>query len=186
MSVGALRSGSSGRARHAGAGVLVAPDLVLTNHHVVARVGPLTFTLPSGTVSVRAIERWRAGDPGDEAGVITHPERLDYALLRLSASVSDPPCSPERGAPVAGAALTVIGWRPGAKAVTSWPAIAIGPDPTGTRWWYRGDLPRGASGALVVDGAGRPVALHHARLPDGRWQGVSLAAIDAAGALKDP
>jgi hypothetical protein len=171
--------------RRAGVGVLVAPDRVLTNDHVVGAASVVSFRGVDGAVGVAAILVRRPGDPGDTTGVITDRSRLDYALLQLAAPLPAP-CSAARGRVEAGGPLFVVGWPRDADAPRVWPVVAAGADPTGTRVWYRGDVPRGASGALVIDGAGHPVAIHHARLRDGRWQGVSMAAIDADLALRGP
>jgi len=165
--------------------VLVAPERVLTNDHVVGAARAVSFRGLDGVVDVIGVLARRPGDPGDAAGQITDGSRLDYALLQLAAPLPSP-CSAARGRVEAGGALFVLGWPRDARGPQVWPVIAAGADPTGTRVWYRGDVPRGASGALVVDAAGRPVAIHHARLADGRWQGVSMAAIDADLALRDP
>jgi hypothetical protein len=163
----------------------VAPDRVLTNDHVLGAARPAWFQGVDGAVDVTGSLQRRPGDPGDTTGVITDRSRLDYALLQLAAPLPSP-CGAGRGRVEAGGAWSLLGWPRDADAPQIWPVIAAGADPTGTRVWYRGDVPRGASGALVVDDVGRPVAIHHARLADGRWQGVSMAAIDADLALRGP
>lgn len=93
-----------------GTGFLVGPDLVMTNHHVVAdvlngltrplnvvfrfdyRLLPDGKTLNPGTTFKMHASEWRVDDsPFSE----DDPDKLDYALLRLDASPGSMPVNPK-------------------------------------------------------------------------------------------
>ncbi|MBF0307253.1 MAG: trypsin-like peptidase domain-containing protein [Alphaproteobacteria bacterium] len=96
-----------------GTGSLIGSDLVLTNHHVVAKamnqagdvVGAITcrfdhklaatsgYLTPALPVAVRKILAWSPHAPEDlqSDGENRAPDRLDYALLKLEEAVGDRP-----------------------------------------------------------------------------------------------
>jgi hypothetical protein len=109
-----------------GTGVLVAPDLVLTNHHVMApviegTVSPrdVTFrfdfkatpggaTVVSGTPCGLAARDWQvASSPPSEAdarptGAEPSPDQLDYAVVRLDRKLGESPIGGDPAAPPRG------------------------------------------------------------------------------------
>jgi Trypsin-like peptidase domain/Effector-associated domain 1 len=109
-----------------GTGFLVAPDLVLTNHHVMApviegKVSPRDVTfrfdfkatttgavVVTGTPCGLAMRDWEvASSPPSEAdarptGGEPGPDQLDYALVRLDRKLGESPIGGDPGAPSRG------------------------------------------------------------------------------------
>jgi hypothetical protein len=111
--------------RGGGTGVLVGPDLVLTNHHVIAQVlaGELAATQVGCLFDYKKLRDGRQISPGRRVDLTVNwhvasrphsaedtkreggrpsPEALDYALIRLAAPVGEEPMGPMGAADVAG------------------------------------------------------------------------------------
>ena len=84
FSVGRIDSGSG---EHLGTGFLVAPDRIVTNHHVLEALSFGTFELEPGMGEIRFQQQW---DPADTEGpvsitrVIADEPFLDIALLEIA------------------------------------------------------------------------------------------------------
>ena len=177
---------------HLGTGALVAPDLVLTNRHVIAqslaadghqltqtvrcifddKVGGGGYKAPLRSIEVVSVEASSPHASEDErpGPMPDSLERLDYALLRLSARVGDQAII-EGGAPRGAMVLTAPEEAP---AVNS--GLVILQHPGGepmkidigavvargrTRIRHSVNTKRGSSGAPVFDPTLRLIALHH-------------------------
>lgn len=175
-----------------GTGILIAPDIVVTNRHVVRNVladrgeltatvtctfddkkGDSTYTTPKKTVSVskviasspHAAEDTKPGPPNASM------EFLDYALLRLSERVGEQPIvhgGDERG-------WIDISEVPEAPALNSGLIVLQHPraqpmkidigavvENAPTRFRHTVNTERGSSGAPVFDAALKLAGLHHA------------------------
>jgi V8-like Glu-specific endopeptidase len=162
-----------------GTGLLVAPGLVVTNHHVVdgvtnGRDVSVTFDykmkaggniLQEGTqYKLQAGSRWLAASSPQDA--------LDYALLRVAGNPEKGTVNSQEGAPVRGHVT------PKAQTLTEGDILYIIQHPRAdTQKFASGvvnktDLPKhhvyytvntelGSSGAPCFDAQWRPVALHH-------------------------
>ncbi len=172
-----------------GTGILVAPDLVLTNYHVVkGQLNHLTSSadivcrfgyardangLDEGTAYTLASgEAWTiANSPYDDAdtrGVgVANPTSLDYALLRLSAPVADAkPIKVAQNTALPNAELPVLivqhpAGTPQALAIGK----SLGVNENGSRFRYDADTLGGSSGSPVFNQRLELVALHHAGDP---------------------
>ncbi len=195
-----------GSGQQVGTGFLVAPDLVLTNYHVVEPVlkgggslGGVRLNFgyaetseglsPGEQFGLAAVVAWSpysSADLAPNAGVPTGSE-LDFALLRLdhaaagrawlSLSGGTPPPTP-------GAIVHVL-QHPRGRPLKLSSGIVQQPV-TPLRMRYDADTEGGSSGAIVVDQNLDPVALHHAGDPDSAKiraefnQGVPLSLILAS------
>jgi Trypsin-like peptidase domain/Effector-associated domain 1 len=180
-----------------GTGVLVAPDLVLTNYHVVERherrqlqakdircrfdysVG--VKATPGSMVSLAP--SWLAGfsryseyDPGDQGGAPLRSE-LDYALLRLCRSLADDALEERtRGHLRVSAAtppprsndIVLISQHPQGGPLKIGIGVVSGSNPSGTRLMYDANTLEGSSGSPCFDANLNLVALHHGGDPNWR------------------
>ncbi len=172
-----------------GTGILVAPDLVLTNYHVVK--GQLNHQTSAADIVCRfgyardangldegtayklaAGDGWTiASSPFDEAdthGVgVASTSCLDYALLKLGSPIPD--SKPLRVAPISplpNAELPVLivqhpAGTPQALAIGK----SLGVNENGSRFRYDADTLGGSSGSPVFNQRLELVALHHAGDP---------------------
>jgi len=182
-----------------GTGFLVAPDLVLTNFHViepeiagnnydgiVCRFDYLsesargTAVRPAADKCCLAYARYSAEDAKSDGGTPQKSE-LDYALIKLSRPVGDDRMDDKgrtRGT-VATSASAVV--PPGQKIVfiaqhpesaplsASW-GLSLGPAAEGMRFRYTAETLGGSSGSPVFDGDLSLIALHHAGEPGSKLQ----------------
>ena len=162
--------------RRTGTGVLVAPSLVLTNHHVV-------FGEQGDEQQIDALSRecvvafeGLAGTGGDAGvtgpldgggGIVARDRALDYALLRLSAAVARTPgleAAPLAGRrPVAKDGINLL-HHPGGEAMrvsTTDAGVTSVLDGPGFLQYVTRSAP-GSSGAPCFDDDWHVVALHHA------------------------
>lgn len=179
-----------------GTGVLVAPDYVLTNYHVaklwtndanaVCRFGYARSAAgtDAGELQALAPENAKvASSVDDTVAALFRPNGpvLDYALLKLAASITN---------------TAPIPVRPGRNAVVNTPALIVqhpSGDPqqlalgkflatSGERWQYDADTLGGSSGSGVFNQKLELVALHHAGHPGSELklafnQGIAIDAI---------
>lgn len=194
-----------------GTGFLVGADLLITNYHVVHRhiSGELPydgitcrFDFAVGAEQPRVVKltakplvdfsTYSPFDPGDNGGV-PDPDHLDYALLRLEASVGNEAIAGggKRGwaplalnTPVPAAnSIVFIGQHPLLEPLK----LAVGAiqavNGNGTRLRYDASTDHGSSGSPVLDVKGNVIALHHGGDPDythllGKYnQGIPIALI---------
>jgi len=170
-----------------GTGILVAPDLVLTNYHVVERQlkGEASAAdtvcrfgyardangLNEGVTYGPAGEWSIANSPYDEVdtrGVgIASPLSLDYALLRLRSAVREAkPIRVMASSILPSAELPVLivqhpAGTPQALAIGK----SLGTNENGSRFRYDADTLGGSSGSPVLNQQMELVALHHAGDP---------------------
>ncbi len=173
-----------------GTGVLIGPNLVLTNHHV-AKVGagnalPATvfclfdhkiaadgYSTPALRVKVARALAWSptAPEDGNAGAIATDPDRLDYALLELEEDTGSEAIV--KGFEARGYAP--IGDAPGIPALNTGIITLQHPlaqpmkvdlgsvtSVAPTRIWHNAGTTKGSSGAPLFDVQLRLVALHHA------------------------
>jgi hypothetical protein len=177
-----------------GTGVLVAPDLVLTNYHVIEKHekgqrDPLQIrcrfdfavgAAPSAPVALTTADWlvdfscYSSHDPGDKGGPPTDDE-LDYALLRLASPVGNDAVGTStrrwleltagRTAPGPNA-IVFVAQHPGLEPLKLAVGKVLTANANGTRLRYDTNTERGSSGSPCFDVALNPFALHHAGDPD--------------------
>jgi len=172
-----------------GTGLLVAPDLVLTNYHVVKRqlnkeTSPADIVcrfgyardangLDEGTAFALAPgDSWTVGnspfDSADTSGAGTaSPSNLDYALLRLAAPITD--WKPIRvsanvGLPAVDFPILIVQHPAGTPQALAL-GKSLGANENGSRFRYDADTLGGSSGSPVFNQKLELVALHHAGDP---------------------
>jgi V8-like Glu-specific endopeptidase len=172
--------------KHAfGTGWLIAPGLLLTNHHVVEARDkrPMPFGLGESDArdedidaQVAGLEVWfdyHRDDPARSptcrgAALKAKDRTLDFALLELDVTTSEAasrgalPLVPEQPQPERGRRANVV-QHPGGRAMVL--AIRnnfiVGPGPGTSLVRYQTDTESGASGSPVCDDDWRVIALHH-------------------------
>ena len=180
-----------------GTGFLVAPDLILTNYHVVEpliqnRADPAMLRLNFGFVETEdgpvggercgvAREWLMARAPHSEADLapdagLPKPEELDFALVRLdgAAGETQTPLG-RRGWFDLGASLDLpvegaivfVLQHPEGKTLKQSIGV-VQAATTPLRLRYDADTDHGSSGGLVLDQKLAPIALHHAGDPDSK------------------
>jgi hypothetical protein len=186
-------------AARGGTGFLVAPDLVLTNYHVleeeiesqdfsgaVCRFDYLSEA--SHGVAVRPVASgcclaYAGYAPADESKEGRLPARgeLDYALIRLSRPVGNDPVDDKgrlRGTVAVSASAAVpaeqrilfIAQHPESSPLSSSWGLSRGAASGGLRMRYTAETLAGSSGSPVFDGDLSLVALHHAGEPGSKLQ----------------
>jgi Trypsin-like peptidase domain/Effector-associated domain 1 len=182
-----------------GTGFLVAPDLVLTNYHVLQReiasqdfsgvVCRFDFLSESSRgVAVRPVAAgcclaYAAYAPADESKEGRPPVKgeLDYALIRLSRPVGNDPVDGKdrvRGTVAVSASAAVpaeqrilfIAQHPESGPLSSSWGLSRGAASGGLRMRYTAETLAGSSGSPVFDGDLSLVALHHAGEPGSKLQ----------------
>jgi Trypsin-like peptidase domain/Effector-associated domain 1 len=169
----------------AGTGFLIARDLVLTAHSVVAKA--LEVGAPGAAIAARFDYREVQGaevDPGIQVAaardwLVAHDRDLDFAVLRLLQPIADEPVggdravpnAPPRGwvalpsAPAAFSGLVVILQHPRAGPLK----IAFDPsanvDASGAFVQYRAATEAGSAGAPCFSADWQLVAMHQGRSP---------------------
>jgi hypothetical protein len=176
-----------------GTGMLVGPNLVLTNYHVIEKhqrdtlpYSDITcrfdFAIGAGApVPVKLAADWLADfsvysphDPGDNGGVPA-PDHLDYALLRLERAVGDEMAGGAKRGWLALKADTPIPQEKSILFIGQHPALeplklAVGAvlktNDNATRLRYDANTDNGSSGSPCFDVGLNVVALHHGGDPD--------------------
>src|SRR5262249_44248823 len=182
-----------------GTGFLVAPDLVLTNFHVLEGeigVGNCAGVLcrfdylsesSRGTAVRLAAEnpclahaKYAPADQKND-GRAAEKSELDYALVRLSRPVATDRVGDKglaRGTVVTSASAPVppekkivfIAQHPEAGPLSASWGLSLGPASEGLRFRYTADTLGGSSGSPVSDGDLSLIALHHAGEPGSKLQ----------------
>jgi endonuclease G, mitochondrial len=169
-----------------GTGFLVAPGVLLTNHHVIASAEEARSALAEFDYEsdVRGVDKSVVtfvvlDDPPPFA-----QQGLDFCLSAVSArsidgqrSLSDfgwLSLNPEPGKAFVGEYLTIIQHPQGErKQVCVRENKLLKYDPAGNTIWYMTDTVPGSSGSPVFNGSWQVVALHHSGVPKmdskGRW-----------------
>lgn len=198
-----------------GTGFLIGPDLVLTNYHVMEPLFQEKAAADMVRLRFDYAERAEARDDGVEYRLATDwrcqesryseadlavdaglpaPGELDFAIVRLSESAGatvietgaprgwvdledlpDPPLESD---------IVIVLQHPEGQPIKNAFGIVM-KSPTELRLRYDADTDSGSSGALVLDSALRPLALHHAGDPEfkikARYnQGIPLGLIHQA------
>lgn len=178
-----------------GTGFLVAPNLVLTNYHVVEPVhsgkidplkmvcrfdfvlsGPPATAVPLAGDWLVDHSRYSPHDAGDRGG-LPDPDHLDYALLQLDRPLGQQTPAGEDGPrgwievdaatpPPAAASIVFIGQHPKLDPLKLAVGAALGTNGNATRLRYDANTERGSSGSPVFNVGLRLVALHHGGDPD--------------------
>jgi endonuclease G len=169
-----------------GTGFLIAPGVLLTNHHVIAS--------PEEARSALAEFDYESDVRGVDKSLVTFAvlddppplaqEGLDFCLAAVSARSVDGQRSlndfgwlslnPEPGKAFVGEYLTIVQHPQGErKQVCVRENKLLKYDPTGNTIWYMTDTVPGSSGSPVFNGSWQVVALHHSGVPKmdskGRW-----------------
>ena len=179
-----LRDGSGSTIGY-GTGFLVAPGVLMTNHHVINTAEDARYSLAEFDY-----ERDARGEDRPVAvfalDVGTPPltvQALDFALVAVSPRASDGrglddfghlPLNPAPGKAIYGEYLTII-QHPGGerKQVCVRDNKMLRYDKDAPTLWYATDTTAGSSGSPVFNGVWQVVALHHAGVPKkdarGNW-----------------
>lgn len=167
-----------GRVEHQGSQVgtafLVAPDLVLTNAHVVGQLPDLRQSGARFSVGLRDEPQWRYFAEQVQSSPI---DQLDFTLLRLSEPLHGAP-------PVALSAETAYADQPAN--ILQFPSGVGGLMQVALRYnaivyveprrlYYVTDTRGGSSGSPVFDDGWRVIALHRGGVADGGRRGVKDA-----------
>jgi endonuclease G len=104
---------TAGPSPHIGTGFLVAPDLVLTNHHVVSALSHGADEIDAGMAVIRFYQEYEGPEPVPSCSVLKvaaiHPS-LDMALLQIEVPDTRPVLRFETGALPAHLMLGTIGY----------------------------------------------------------------------------
>lgn len=167
-----------------GTGVLIAPDLVLTNYHVLSRqvvaLEQLAKQVPYLKLEFGCLSSESDSAPISEVFSVetvlacSPPGQLDYALLRVEAEIaharSIQPIRPLLVSPslVPHTGLGVLQHPQGAAMEVSLSASGVvGTDSQRGRVWYVNRTQGGSSGSPCFDEEWQLVALHHASVSRG-------------------
>jgi endonuclease G len=195
LAIGTLRSRSvcrvrlrdaTGRTLGYGTGFLVAPGILMTNHHVIADADGARFAL--------AEFQYQYDVNGDDEPVVTFAiqatpapvtnEGLDFCFAAVSPHSVDGrrrieefgwlPLDPTPGKAIVGEYLTIIQHPSGErKQICVRENKLIKYDDTGNTLWYTTDTTAGSSGSPVFNDAWQVVAIHHMGVPAtnaaGQW-----------------
>ncbi|CAJ0849285.1 hypothetical protein AMST5_00103 [freshwater sediment metagenome] len=185
-----------------GTGFLVAPDLVLTNYHVVkpeidsgatgsakCRFDYLSDEEDGVEVKLHAQKPFVAFSKyaPDEVGNASSPQpgELDYALLRLESPLGDAPSPKSAGKPRGFIRLLPDMQPPGAdkilfvmqhpagRALSTSLGLSLGTFFNGMRLRYTADTEAGSSGSPVFDQNLKLIALHHVGDPGSQFGGAA-------------
>lgn len=166
-----------------GTGWLIAPGVVITNHHVIdnrdLRMGENHATPEDFKAQAAAVEAWFdyyrevGGDPKVCSGaqLLASDERLDYAVIQLAeaSKVADRAALPIIAQPsklVRGARMNLVQHsRGGALQFAIRNNFFVRPGDTPEFIRYQTDTEPGASGSPVCNDTWQVVGLHHASTP---------------------
>jgi hypothetical protein len=169
--------------RRIGTAFLVAPDLALTNAHVVAEIAELTAGGVRFHVGLQTEQVWRYFA---QEVIVSPVQELDFALVRLESALPnvrptlfstekpypDQPANILQYPDMAGGLMQV--------ALRHNAIVHIDP----TRFYYVADTEGGSSGSPVFDDSWRVIGLHRAGMVDdaerpvkGANQGVPITAV---------
>lgn len=176
----------SGQTVGFGTGFLVAPGVLMTNHHVIGALADARHALAEFDYELDLLGRERAMV---QFSIMTEPspifvQALDFCLVAVSAHSSDGhraledfgwlPLDPTPGKAFIGEYLTII-QHPGGerKQVCVRENKLIKYDDSGATLWYQTDTVAGSSGSPVFNNSWQVVALHHSGIPrtdsKGNW-----------------
>lgn len=201
LALGAVRARSVGRVvirlgqqlAGYGSGFLVAPGVVMTNHHVISDVA----FARSSTVQFR-YERGLDGAPLEPVEFSMLPEpapilnkALDFALVALSSASGDGqsvdqfgylPLNPQPGKAFVGEYLTIIQHPRGERKQVCVRENKLLRMVEGSPFiWYQTDTEGGSSGSPVFNNSWDVVALHHSGVPARDKNGQYLTKPDKKG-----
>jgi V8-like Glu-specific endopeptidase len=166
---------SVGRVEHHGSKIgtafLVAPDLVLTNAHVINAIPDLTEGGVRFNVGLQAKPEWRYFTK--QIAYSSHKE-LDYALLQLNGPVSGVPLALSAETAYPGQPANILQYPQGASlqvALRSNEVVHVDPQ----RLYYVSDTEEGSSGSPVFDDDWRVIALHRAGVEDNAQRPIKYA-----------
>ncbi|HKS22501.1 MAG TPA: serine protease [Thermoanaerobaculia bacterium] len=148
-----------------GTGLLFAPSLVITSHHVWSAAEParLSFRFTDAEeCGAEPLEPLLASSSAPSAPHVRDAQKLDFAIVRIAMTTGlaerAAECFSFNNNPVAGAAASVIQWH------ASGPAIAVGfverVDMQTARFYYGARTLRGASGSPVFNDALELIGIH--------------------------
>jgi len=190
---------AGGRTLGFGTGFLVAPGVLMTNHHVIAGADDARYA-----VAEFDYEQDVAGNDKPVAAfpILADPQplalrELDFCLAGVAGRSQDGarsldefgwlPLDPTPGKTVLGEYLSIV-QHPGGerKQVCVRENKLLRYDELENTVWYMTDTVAGSSGSPVFNGAWQVVALHHSGVPktdaQGRWLGVDGRPVDPATA----
>ena len=169
-----------------GTGFLVAPGVLMTNHHVIGSLDDARYATAEFDYELDVQGKDK---PIATFEILAEPppiflEALDFCLVRVSSksvdgsrSLSDfgwLPLNPEPGKSAVGEYLTII-QHPGGerKQICVRENKLLRYDPGGDTLWYQTDTVAGSSGSPAFNDSWQVVALHHSGIPKtdskGRW-----------------
>lgn len=188
---------ADGRTSGFGTGFLVAPGVLMTNHHVIGSAEEARGATVEFEYEIDAYDQKRtevAFELHTAVTPITH-QGLDFCLVavadrsqaghRSRADYGWLPLSPTPGKAFVGEYLTII-QHPGGerKQVCVRENKLLKFDEGGSTLWYQTDTVAGSSGSPVFNNAWQVVALHHSGIPrtdrNGRWLTVDGTPWDAS------
>jgi endonuclease G len=176
----------SGQTVGFGTGFLIAPGVLMTNHHVIATTADATTAVAEFDYELDLQGRDRIVT---EFALVTDPlpisvEALDFCIVAVAARSRDGqralneygwlPLDPRPGKAFVGEYLTII-QHPGGerKQVCVRENKLLKYDESGSTLWYQTDTVAGSSGSPVFNNSWQVVALHHSGIPQtdaqGRW-----------------
>ncbi len=180
-----------------GTGFLVAPGVVITNHHVISGAEDAKWAVAEFDYE---LDIYGKEKPTCSFSILADPlpianEQLDFCLVAVSPKSDDErrdlsgfgwlPLNPDPGKAVIGEYLTII-QHPGGerKQICVRENKLLRYDPDGNTLWYATDTVAGSSGSPAFNNSWEVVALHHSGVPktdrDGHWLTVDGKIYDSS------
>lgn len=172
-----------------GTGFLVAPGVLMTNHHVISGVGNAKGALAEFDYE---LDTYGKEKPLTVFSILTNPppiavRHLDFCLVGISSKSDDErrnlsdfgwlPLNPDPGKATIGEYLTIIQHPSGErKQICVRENKLLRFDSGGDTLWYATDTVAGSSGSPVFNNSWQVVALHHSGVPKIDAQGHWLTA----------